>query len=91
MSAMSTLDGRWANLVATISRRRADAMDRCDEIVMSILAGETVTIFGKPVEFTLSWPDGMPLQFTDEAELREWSAEWLAQIRERRRMNQEAT
>lgn len=49
---------------------------RQDDIVLGILAGEPRRIFGRPVEFTLTWPEGRPFNYTED-QLRAMAADWL--------------
>ena len=52
------------------------AMRRQDDIILGILAGEPMTLFGKQVEFTLTWPEGRPFGYSEER-LQEMAASWL--------------
>lgn len=52
------------------------------ELYLAILAGESATAFGKPVEFTVTWPEGAPFHKSDE-EMRQWCAERLEASRRR--------
>jgi hypothetical protein len=73
----------WMDLYRKVDQHRNQALAHADGIVLAILAGESATLFGRRVEFSLSWPDGLPLGMADEAELREWAASELAKVRER--------
>lgn len=37
-----------------------------EEMFWLILAGEEMKLFGKPVRFTIEWPEGLPSGFTEE-------------------------
>ncbi len=48
--------------------------------VLAIFAGERVEVFGRHVEFTAKWPDGLPFGWTED-EFRQWCAEHLGHRR----------
>jgi hypothetical protein len=58
--------------------------ENLDEAGLSIVAGESITLFGCRAEVTVAWPDGLPMGFTDEAALRDFCAQWLSESRARR-------
>lgn len=74
--------GRWVDLVAEASAGRDLLARQRDELALSLLAGEPVTIFGKRVEVTLAWPDGPPFDMAED-ELRAYAANWLRESRTR--------
>lgn len=59
------------------------AHERETEIVLAILAGEPVTLFGQPARITVAWPEGLPMGMDSEEQLREYAANWLAEVRGR--------
>lgn len=63
-------------------QRESAARRESDERILAILAGESATLFGKPVEFTVTWPDGPPMHKTPD-EMREYCAKALAVSRGR--------
>jgi len=74
---------KMIRLYIKATEQTARERDRQDEIVLGILAGEEGTqIFGKPVQFTLTWPEGRPFGYTEE-KLRDMAADWLRELRAR--------
>jgi len=73
----------WHNVVEQVSKDRDLIAASRDAQILAILAGEGGTLFGRRVEFTVSFPDGMPMGWKDEAEMREWASGELARVRER--------
>lgn len=80
---MTTRDARWAELVSKVSRQRDEMARTADRHALTILAGGHMELMGKPVEFTLSWPAGLPAGFTDETALKEWAADCLRSLTEK--------
>lgn len=64
-------------------QRTTDTRREADERILAILAGKRATIYGKPVEFEIKWPEGPPMRMTEE-QMRQYCAEQLALSRIRR-------
>lgn len=74
-------DTRWMGMFFDATNKASDAQRRQDEMVLELLAGEPITLFGRRVEITFTWPDGLPMGHTDEAAFRAEMVEWLARHR----------
>lgn len=57
-------------------------MDARYELVLAILAEEgNLQAFGKPVQITVTWPQGPPDWFGNADEVRQWARDQLTEMR----------
>lgn len=75
---MTAREAELVRIITDVSRHRDEVRRQGDGNVLAVLAGEGATIWGKRVEFMVTWPDGLPLGFTTDEELRAHAAELLA-------------
>jgi len=74
--------GRWADLLQQALAGRSDMARSHEVLSLSMLAGERVTVLGRPAVVTFSWPEGPPFGMTAD-EIRELASSWLREVRER--------
>ena len=75
---------KWLELYYKQIDRTQDAWDREQELMLTVMAGEPMTLFGKPVEITIKFPEGrLPLGKTSMEEFRAEMRGWLTAHRKR--------